>query len=180
MGEIKSTLELAMERTRKLAISEEERREIKRQELLKKTTGLCHRYMEGGIPLQEVLKEIERMADEERRQVEEVLLAQWIEALSLKSDHERLLEAIESLKGKKASGVREAFRLLVSEYEGERRKAQEDMAEQIMEELRACGISGTAVIPRVEGHPGWEERCQRLEALFQKRLGEIKSALTRL
>ena len=39
MGEIKSTLELALERTRKLAITQEEKEEIKRQELLKKATG---------------------------------------------------------------------------------------------------------------------------------------------
>jgi hypothetical protein len=40
MGEIKSTLELALERTRKLAITQEERDEIKRQELQRKSDGV--------------------------------------------------------------------------------------------------------------------------------------------
>ena len=86
MGEIKSTLELALERTRRLAITQEEREEIKRQQLLKKATGFFHRYMEGHIPLHEILREIERMTGQEKSQVKKALLSQWMEALSLESD----------------------------------------------------------------------------------------------
>jgi hypothetical protein len=44
MGEIKSTLDLAMERTKKISISQEEKEEIKRKEILQKVTGLSNRY----------------------------------------------------------------------------------------------------------------------------------------
>ena len=47
MAEIKSTLELALERTKKIAISEKEKEEIRRKKLLEKATGLFHRYREG-------------------------------------------------------------------------------------------------------------------------------------
>jgi hypothetical protein len=97
MGEIKSTLELALERTRKLPITQEEREEIKRQEVLKKATGLSHRVMEGHVPLHEVLREIERMTDQEKSKMKKLLLSQWMEALSLESDHGRLFDGIESL-----------------------------------------------------------------------------------
>jgi len=40
MAEIKSTLELAMERTKKITISEKEREEIKRKRIEKKVNGL--------------------------------------------------------------------------------------------------------------------------------------------
>jgi hypothetical protein len=97
MGEIKSTLELALERTRNLVITQEEREEIKRQELLKKATGYSHRYMAGHIPMHEILREIERMTDQEKSKVKKLLLSQWMEALSLESDHGRLFDGIESL-----------------------------------------------------------------------------------
>ncbi len=116
MGEIKSTLELALERTRNLSMTPEERKEIKRQEVLKKATGLSHRYMEGHVPLREVLREIERMTDQEKSKVKKVLLSQWMEALSLESDHERLFDGIESLRGMKVPKVREKFQLLVVDY----------------------------------------------------------------
>ena len=180
MGEIKSTLELAMERTRKLAITQEEREEIKRQEFLKKATGLSRRYMEGHIPLHEVLREIERMTGQEKGKVKEVLFSQWIEALSLESDHERLFDGIESLRGMKISDEREQFQLLVSEYQMERKKTEQDIEMQAVEELATKSFSGTAVVPRLEGNPKWRERTQALKAFFDKRVEEVKAALEQL
>jgi len=49
MGEIKSSLELAMERTKKIAISEKEREEIKRREIDQKVNALSNRYREGHL-----------------------------------------------------------------------------------------------------------------------------------
>ena len=89
MGEIKSTLELAMERTKKIAISEKEKEEIKQKEVLQKATSLFHRYREGHLPLNDILKEIERMEKKTAIMVKEILLSQWIDALSLNDDDER-------------------------------------------------------------------------------------------
>ncbi len=180
MGEIKSTLELAMERTRKLAITQEEKEEIKRRELLKKATGLSHRYMEGHVPLHEILREIERMTDQEKSKVKKVLLSQWMEALSLESDHERLFEGIESLRGMKVSDLTEKFQLLVSEYQVERKKTEQDIERQAIEELRSEGISGTAVVPQLEGNPKWKECTQAMNAFFRKRVEEVQEALEQL
>ena len=180
MKEIKSTLELALERTRRLAITQEEREEIKRQQLLKKATGFFHRYMEGHIPLHEILREIERMTGQEKSQVKKALLSQWMEALSLESDHERLFDGIESLRGMKVSGLREKFQLLVSEYQVERKKTEQNIERQAIEELKTEGIFGTAVVPRLEGNPKWRECTQAMNALFRKRVEGVKEALEQL
>ena len=82
MGEIKSTLELAMERTKKFAISEKEKEEIKQKESLQKVTRLFHRYREGHLSLNEILKEIKKMEKKTATMVKELLLSQWIDALS--------------------------------------------------------------------------------------------------
>jgi len=44
MAEIKSTLEIALERTKKITISEKEKEEIRQKKLLEKAKGLFHRY----------------------------------------------------------------------------------------------------------------------------------------
>jgi len=180
MGEIKSTLELALERTRNLSMTPEERQEIKRQEVLKKATGLSHRYMEGHVSLHEVLREIERMTDEEKSKVKKILLSHWMEALSLENDPERLFNGIESLMGMKISEVREKFQLLVSEYQVERKKTEQDLERQAIEQLRSERYSGTAVVPRLEGNPQWRERTQAVNDFFHKRVEEIRVALKQL
>jgi len=61
MGEIKSTLELAMERTKKFAISDKEREEMRQKEVLQKAASLFHRYRNGLLSLHEILKQIDKM-----------------------------------------------------------------------------------------------------------------------
>ena len=64
-----------MERTKKFKISEKEREEIRRKEILQKVTSLFHRYREGHLPLNEILKEIERMEEKAAKMVKEDLLS---------------------------------------------------------------------------------------------------------
>ena len=122
MGEIKSSLELAMERTKKFAISEKEKEEIKQKEVLRKATSLFHRYREGHLPLNDILKEIEKMEKKTAITVKELLLSQWIDALSLDDDSEKILKGIESLKQKTIDEVKQKFHRLLSQYQGEKEK----------------------------------------------------------
>ena len=78
MGEIKSTLELAMERTKHFSVSEKERDEIKQKEALRKATGFFHRYREGHLSLNDILKEVERMERKTAATVKEYLLSHWM------------------------------------------------------------------------------------------------------
>ncbi|MGZ3535109.1 MAG: hypothetical protein ACXU9K_07770, partial [Thermodesulfobacteriota bacterium] len=86
MGEIKSTLELAMERTKKFALSDKDKEEIKQKEVLQKAGSLFHRYGDGHLSLNEVLKQIEKMDEKTVTTVRQSLLSQWIDALSLNDD----------------------------------------------------------------------------------------------
>ena len=115
MAEIKSTLELALERTKKFTISEKEKEEIKKKKISEKATSLFHRYRDGHLPLNEVQKEIERMDEKTAAAVKENLLSQWIDALSLNEDAERLLKGIGLLKNGKIDEQGEKFNQLLSQ-----------------------------------------------------------------
>ena len=110
MAEIKSALELAMEKSKKYVISDEERERIREKEILQKATGLFHRYREGHLSLNEMVREIERMDEKTRERVKEVLLSQWVDTLSLDEDPERLFSAIESIKGRSLNDMKERIR----------------------------------------------------------------------
>ncbi len=114
MAEIKSTLELAMERTKKIGISEKERKEIKQKEIGQKVNALSHRYMGGHLPLSEILKEVEKMDEKTQTIAKEALISQWIDALSLKDEDEWLLTGIESLKHRSADQLKEKHHQLLS------------------------------------------------------------------
>jgi hypothetical protein len=177
MGEIKSTLELAMERTKKIAISEKEREEIKRKEILLKVTGLFHRYKEGYLPLNEILKEIETMEENTGKTVKEGLLSQWIDALSLNEDNERLLKGLESLKHRDIDDVKQKFHQLLSQYRREKEKIRQELEAQLSKALKKEGIDGSAVEPNVEASQTWEKENEKLNDSYKMKLEEIKQQL---
>jgi hypothetical protein len=180
VGEIKSTLELAMERTKKFAISEKEKEEMKQKEVLQKATGLFHRYREGHLSLNEILKQIEKMEKKTAVTVKESLLSQWIDALSLDDDDERILKGIESLKRRSIDEVKQKFNHLLAQYQGEKAKLRERVRVQFTEALRKDGIYGSAVEPKLEGGELWKKENEKLDHSYGLKLEEIKQQLRSL
>ncbi len=180
MAEIKSTLELAMERTKRFAVSEEEKDAIKQNEILQKATSLFHRYREGHLPLNDILKETERMERKTAIRVKEYLLSQWIDALSLDDENERILKGVESFKGRSIADVKQEFRQLASQYQGEKEKAKEKVRVQLIEALKKEGIWGSAVEPKLEGSQLWQKENENLEQSYRMKLEEIKEQFRNL
>ena len=177
MGEIKSTFELAMERTKKFEISNEERAEIKRKEIMQKVTSLFNRYLEGDLPLNEILKEIEKMEEKTAIVMKRSLLSQWIDALSLNGEGERLFKGIESLKQRSIDEVKQNFHRLLSQYQKEKKKVEEALRIQFTEALKRDGIYGSAVEPKLEGNELWKKENEKLNQSYRTQLEEIKEQL---
>jgi hypothetical protein len=177
MAEIKSAFELAMERTKKIVISEEERETFRQKEILQKAMSLFHRYRDGHLPLNELLREIDKMEEKTRVKVKEVLLSRWIDSLSLHEEHERFIEGIESMKGKSLGDVEEQFERLISQYETEKEKARSEVALQLTEGLKRDGIYGDAVDPCLETSGNYRELREAADRKFSQKIEEMKEAL---
>jgi hypothetical protein len=177
MGDIKSTLELAMERTKKFAVSEKEKEEMKQKEVFQKATRLFHRYRDGHLSWNDVLKEIERMEGKAATTVKEYLFSRWIDALSLEDDNERILKGVESLKGREIAETRQAFHHLLSQYQAEKENLKEEMRVQLIETLRKEGFYGSAVEPNLDGSELWRKESERLTQSYGMKLDEIKQQL---
>ncbi len=180
MSEIKSAFELAMEKSRKYAISDEEREKIKEKEILQKAKSLFYRYSEGSLSMNEVLREIERMDEKMRERVKEVLLSQWVDALSLDQETEKSFLGIESIKGQNLSDIKEKVEKLLSSYREEIEKARQKMRSQLLDELRREGIEGDAVEPNLEESKDWEERLKIASKAYRQKLDEMKGDLKKL
>ncbi len=160
MAEIKSALELAMEKSKKYVISAEEREKIREKEILQKATGLFHRYKEGHLSQSEMMREIEKMDEKVRERVKEVLFSQWVDALSLDLDPDRLVGALESLKGRSLNDITKKFESLRSVYRNEIEEARQTLSLELVEALKERGIDGEAVEPNVEGSEEWKGRVE--------------------
>jgi hypothetical protein len=180
MAEIKSALELALERSKRFVISEEEREKIKAKEILQKATGLFNRFREGTISTNEVMKEIERMDEKTAGRVKEILLSQWADHLALDSSSERVLDAFKSITGRSLDEVAVRFDALLAAYRDEVKVARQKVSLELAEALKTQGIDGDAVEPNVEGSEAWKERIEKISTSHQERLAEIRNALKSL
>jgi hypothetical protein len=169
-----------MERTKKMRVSEEEREEIKRKEIEQKVNSLSNRYIEGHLPLNEILREMEKMDKKTQTAVREILLSQWIEALSLSDEDERLFKGIESLKHRSVDEVKQKHQQLTSQYETEKEHVKVNLRAQLTEILRKDGIEGSAVEPNIEASSPWKEAKENLDKLTGEKLKQIKEELKNL
>ncbi len=180
MAEIKSTLELAMERTKRFTLSEKEREEIKQRETIQKAASLFHRYQAGNLQLNEILKEMEKMDEGTSEEVKKWLLSKWIDTLSLEEDPEKIFKAIEFFSSKKIDDLKKNHDLLFSQYQEEMSEVEKSLKNQFLEELRAKGIYGGAIDPKLEGTERWISEKERLIGSYREKLEEIKKQLGNL
>jgi hypothetical protein len=180
MAEIKSTLELALERTKRITITDEEKEEIKRKEISQKASGLSHRYAEGLLPVGELVKQIDKMETNTAATVKSILVCDWIDALSLTSDRERLMRGIEALKEREFPEVKKKLQHLSTQYQNEERKAREAVQGELLEGLRKEGIWGDAVLPAVEGSQKWKESIDSIHRAFGAKMEKVKETLRNL
>lgn len=110
----------------------------------------------------------------------DAFLSQWIDALSLKDEDERLLTGIESLKHRSADQLKEKHHQLLSRYRREKEKVKEKVRAQLTEALKREGIYGSAVEFNIEASPLWKKEGENLEHLYGSKLEEIKEALRSL
>jgi len=173
MAEIKSTIDLIMERTKNLSASTEEREAWHRQEREKHFRSLVQRLLDYSLTLDDVKDELEK--EKKRGRAEEALghlKSALAEHVDPDSDNERLLRIVNELAGTPEERLRQVLRSCQAESSAK----QTALAERQRAELESSGIAGSAVLPNPEADPQWKTLKEELQASVAKRfLGAINS-----
>ena len=173
MAEIKSTIDLIMERTKDLSASTEEREAWHRQEREKRFRSLVQRLLDHSLTLDDVKDELERekksgRAAEALGHLKNTLAAH----VDPDSDNERLLRIISELFGTPEKRLRQALRSCRAESSAK----QAALAERQRAALESSGIAGSAVLPNPEADSQWKRLKEDMQAAAAKRLlGAIDS-----
>jgi hypothetical protein len=177
MGEIKSTWDIVLEKTKGMEITSGDRERIKREGLASKIHAIFHTYMDSRGKQVYLQRELEGLQVEEREIIERELLFKLVDAVDLSKDNGKVMRGIEAVKGKAVGKILEKLRLLASEFKA----ARDERAKQIEEVFRrrfvATGISGSAVQPRLEGKEEWIEAMKGLQRDYGNRLKVLKGEL---
>ncbi len=180
MGEIKSTWDIVMEKTKALEITSKDKEQIKWAELNARIHAIFNRYMDSQGNRECLKEELEGLREEDREVARRELLLQFMDSIDLAKDNVKAIVGIGTLKGEKVAKVLEKLRLLTSEYRSSREKKAKEVEEVLGQRLAAMGISGSAVEPSLEGKREWIEAMEGFERDYAKRLGALKEELLNL
>jgi hypothetical protein len=164
MAEIKSTIDLIMERTKSLSASPDERESYQRQEREKRLRGLILRLLDDNLTLDGAKNELAKETCP-AAEVTGVLKDALAGHVDPEADNERLFRYITELVGTPGERLRET--LAACREEAISRKAV--LAERQKNDLASKGITGSAVLPNPEAAPEWKARREEMQAACAKR-----------
>jgi hypothetical protein len=176
VAEIKSAVQLAMEKTKGLRLSDEEKEKLKEEEFHSKAQGLVNRFLEVDFHLKEVEKELSRYHPDQRKQLKIFMLHYLSESIQLDRDNDLSFQGIEAFHEKSQRTIGK-IRELIEGYRKRKEKETQKTEKDRLAELERLGISGSAVQPKVEGSQEWEEALAKLKPSFEDQLRVLKEEL---
>jgi hypothetical protein len=166
MAEIKSTLDIIMERTRGLTMTENEKKAFKERETAGKIKGLVQRCVDGAIDLSRFQKELTILKSEVRDEpmVSHLLGEECLDRMELGRDAERLFEILEKATKMDVPALKEKLKGVEKQVNKERVIHES----RLVSDLKERGFSGNAVVPNISADPGWNEYVGKMNHAFKK------------
>ena len=173
MGEIRSTLDLVMEKTRNLSLSEEEKTRQKKADFTRRLQGLLQQYADGGDSVESAVKRMAALKAEFDLSNPELITREILGRIDPDRENDRWIDLLGTL-------VPEALAPLQIILEAHRknrarllRTAQKRLRENL---FRSCGIEGSAVVPNPDKDPDYAEATGALTAETRSAIEAISAA----
>ncbi|MDQ5985577.1 MAG: hypothetical protein CSYNP_01290 [Syntrophus sp. SKADARSKE-3] len=168
MAEIKSTLDLIMERTKNLTVTEEEKKAFRHRELAGKIKGFVLQYLDGLKDSQDFRRDFIEGHDDEETAVN-MLRTEALSRIDPYGSNEQLLTLLKDIARMDTKRLMERINSFQSDLEQKR----EDRKRQLLKTLREDSIFGSAVRPNTEKDAVWHTWLNDAKEHFQKTIQRI-------
>jgi hypothetical protein len=172
VAEIRSTIDLMMERTRGMTLSTSERDDLRREEFAKRAKGLRLRLLTEGENIEDILSAIDAESPEDRDALRKALWQVMVEMLPLNGDDflrsVTVMEQLPQARTKESvlRDIRGCFKHALKRQAEDRKK----VVTREKKKLAAFGISGSAAVPKIPSGSVWDDQ-------FHADMAKLKEAL---
>ena len=174
MGEIKSTLDLVMEKTKNLSLSAEERRAQKTQEIESRIRGLLQKFKDEALSADHFKSEYQKLQKDYDLPDHTHLITGLCGQIELGADNQNLIELLAEFgvsKVEKLTSVLQEFQTVRDTAADQRRGILKDQL------ARTHFVSGSAVVPNLENDDGWQNAAGEIHAKYGALLDKEKNEL---
>jgi hypothetical protein len=174
MAEIKSTLDLVMEKTKNLSLSHEERQGQKNKEIESRIRGLLQKISDQALSADNLRSEYQKLQKDYDLSENAPLIKEICRQIELGKDNQAWFELLSQFKVADIEGIASVlheFDEVIAAAARERFKILQDkLAEEHF-------ISGPAVVPNLEADKAWREKAREIRAQFEPLLNKAKTKL---
>jgi hypothetical protein len=174
MGEIKSTMDLVLEKTKHLKLTEDEKRQQQSKDINQKLNALIQKFQDQRASRETFLAEYAALQEEFKITNHHLLVQTVIDHIDPDVDNQALLSILQEFS---QSGV-DAVLNCINEYNAEADDALARRSEKIKAQLQKDHqISGSAVVPNLENDEGWQKEREKIRAKFDERLNQERDKI---
>ncbi len=174
MSEIKSTLDLVMERTKNLTMNAAEKEGQRKTELKKRLAGLIQKFQDQIIKPTELFKHLNELKNTFGHGVEKRMADEILGRIDVETDNDRCLTLLTDHFGLEIS----TLKMIQAEFKQALQTGKTDRIDILKSRLSDhYGISGTAVVPNIETDRGWQQERTAITERFRIKLDAEKNRL---
>ena len=174
MGEIKSTLDLVLEKTKNLTLSSEEKEEQKQKEIEIRIKGMMQKYQDGILSKNQLISEYEILKKDTNLSQNNSLIIEITQRIEPNQDNQSLLEVLQECCAFDTA----AIETIVENFRKDYIAASQNRLELLKEDLaQQYKISGSAVVPNLEADEQWRQETREMRAGYEDQLNRVKDKL---
>ena len=174
MGEIKSTLDLVLEKTKNLTLSSEEKEEQKQKEIEKRIKGMMQKYQDGILSQNQLLTDYEILKKDYNVSQNNSLIIEITKRIEPDRDNQLLLELLQACCAIDTA----AIETIIENFRKTYLTASQNRMERLKEDLaQHYNISGSAVLPNLGVDEQWQQETREMRAGYEDQLNRVKDHL---
>ena len=174
MGEIKSTLDLVLEKTKNLTLSSEEKETQKQKEIENRIKGMVQKYQDGILSINQLITDYELLKKDFTIPQNNSLIVEITQRIEPDQDNQPLIELLQ----KCCASDTAAIETIIENFRKEYLAASQSRIELLKEDLaQQCNIRGSAVLPNLAVDEQWRQEIHELRTGYEDQLNRVKDSL---
>ncbi|MDY6953935.1 MAG: hypothetical protein SWE60_20710 [Thermodesulfobacteriota bacterium] len=168
MAEIKSTLDIIMEKTKHLTLSDGEKEALQQKELAQEAKGLVQKFLDGLMNTRTVTAALESH-HQDRGLLKDLLRKEAMERVAPEADNDRVLAFLEEVLAVESGPLQKALAAFHEKIEQE----SVTRLKKLQQALERQGITGSALLPNLAHDPTWGPFYEAAKRAFKEGLGPM-------
>ena len=169
MAEIRSTLDIIMEKAKTLTVTDEDKKSFVEKEVQGRAKGLFQKTLDGILPIKQLKAEMASFDEEQQPAAKKELRDACLTAMTIAGDNQPLFEMLDQLLGCDIKPLLDQ----IDEFQEQQKKEHGKRTETQIQTLKEWGVSGSAVIPNLRANPSWRSYLSDIADQFQEKLDTL-------